>query len=129
MLTKQQTEQFKRQLNERYEELRGEIREELLRSEDQKFIDLAGQVHDLEEASLADLLVDLDLTVLDLQVDEVRDIDAALVRIVEGSFGICLDCDDDIPVDRLRAYPTAKRCRSCQERYEHSHAGPTISSL
>ena len=45
---------------------------------------------------------------------ELGDIDAALARIRDGSYGICTDCSCAIPSARLKAYPTAKRCIDCQ---------------
>ena len=129
MLTKKQVQAFKRTLDKRYFELREEIRQELLASDDQRFIDLAGEVHDLEEASVADLLADLDLAILDLHIAEIRDIDSALMRIAAGGYGICMDCGDEVAVERLRVNPTAKRCQPCQSRYESSHAGAGTPSL
>lgn len=129
MATKNQVRELKKKLDKRYFELREEIRQELLASDEQRFIDLAGEVHDLEEASVADLLADLDLAILDLHVEEIRDIDAALMRIAHGEYGVCLDCDENIAIKRLRAYPTAKRCLACQSRYESSHAGTGTPSL
>lgn len=44
---------------------------------------------------------------------EVRAIDAALVRIEAGEYGICQKCGKAISVARLDAVPTAPLCRSC----------------
>jgi len=129
MLSNKQLNEFKTALDARYAELREEIRQELLDSDEEHFIDLAGQVHDLEEESVADLLVDLDLAEIDRHVEEVREIDAALLRIARGSYGICADCDDEIEVARLRAHPTARRCEPCQTNFERNHAGPKRSTL
>lgn len=59
-----------------------------------------------------------DLTHLSRGADELARIDAALQRIVDGTYGICIDCDEPIGTLRLRAYPAALRCAACQERYE-----------
>lgn len=48
------------------------------------------------------------------------DIDAALHRIGEDCFGLCLECDAEISVDRLRALPMASLCMSCQYAKEAS---------
>ena len=48
-------------------------------------------------------------------IGELRDIVAAERRIAAGRYGICIDCDTPINYKRLVAYPTAKRCRPCQE--------------
>ncbi|MBY4898565.1 TraR/DksA family transcriptional regulator [Cupriavidus sp. AU9028] len=49
---------------------------------------------------------------------QLHDIDAARERIRSGSFGICVDCEEPIPLARLQAYPVAERCAPCQERHE-----------
>ena len=49
------------------------------------------------------------------------DIDAAMIRITNDSYGTCCDCNEPIEVQRLQAYPTATRCHECQERYEQRH--------
>ena len=129
MLTNDQIHDFKKILDDRFFELREEIRRELLESEDQHYIDLAGQVYDRGDASVADLLVDLQLASLDRHTEEIRDIDAALMRIAAGNYGVCIDCEVSIEVDRLKAYPTAKRCQPCQARYENLHVGGETPSL
>jgi len=129
MPTERQLLEFKTRLKERFNDLREEIRLELLRSDEQHFIDLAGQVHDLEEESVADLLVDIDLAIVDMHVDEIRKIDRALMRIAEGQYGICRDCEDEIEVERLLAYLTAERCTRCQTAHEHGYAGLDKHSL
>lgn len=118
MLTDKQRYEFQKTLKDRFYVLRKEVSQELLKSDEQSYIELAGKVHDREEESVADLLVDLQLASIDRHIEEIRDIDAALISIAERSYGICSDCEDDIDMPRLQAYPTAKRCLTCQERHE-----------
>lgn len=47
---------------------------------------------------------------------ELADVDAALARLDDGTYGRCVDCGRSIPVARLRARPTAVRCVACAER-------------
>lgn len=129
MLSNEQREQLQDALASRHRELREEIRRDLLDTQAQHFVDLAGQVRDLEEASVADLLVDIDLSLIDKHIDEIRDIDAAMLRLRTGSYGVCTDCGEPVAPQRLFAFPTAKRCRPCQEDYERSHAGYATPSL
>jgi RNA polymerase-binding protein DksA len=129
MLTDNQIHDFKMKLDGRFYELRKEIRLELLESDDQTHIELAGRVHDRGEESVANLLVDLQLASIDRHIQEIRDIDAALMRIAAANYGVCIDCEDSIAVDRLEAYPTAKRCQPCQSAYENFHAGPGRATL
>lgn len=129
MLPKDQIRDLKRKLDDRFFELREEIRLELLDSDDQTYIALAGRVHDIGEASVADLLVDIQFADIDRHVQEIRDIDAALLRIAAGNYGVCKDCNVTIDVNRLKAFPTAKRCHRCQVKHEHDYArvtGPTM---
>ena len=56
----------------------------------------------------------------DLHSEELRDIDAARGRLAQGIYGTCVDCGLGIPYARLRAFPTAKRCLSCQQRHEQA---------
>jgi RNA polymerase-binding transcription factor DksA len=44
----------------------------------------------------------------------VEEIDEALERIVDGSYGICGQCGKNIPKERLRALPQAKLCVQCK---------------
>ena len=129
MLTDKQLSDQKQKLKLRFYELREEIRQELLKSDNEKFNELAGGVHDLEEASVADLLVDIQLASVDRHVEEIRDIDAALIRIASGTYGVCQDCEQDINIQRLQAFPSAKRCPQCQVEYEKTHAHPGRPSL
>jgi len=124
-LTNIQINGFKEQLNKRLDTLRREIGEELISNDEEQYADLAGQVHDIGDEALADLLVDLELAAVDRHIQEVRDIEAALTRISEGIYGECCDCNDAIAIDRLNAYPTAARCLICQEVHDRTfvHCG------
>ena len=44
---------------------------------------------------------------------EVRQIQAALKRVRDGSYGICVNCGREISAERLDAAPAAARCRYC----------------
>lgn len=46
-------------------------------------------------------------------VAEIRMIRAALERIENGTYGICVACGEDISKERLDAVPHASRCRNC----------------
>ena len=54
-------------------------------------------------------------------IEELRAIEAAKERMSNGSYGACVDCGVDIPLDRLEVQPAATRCVPCQERFERSH--------
>jgi RNA polymerase-binding transcription factor DksA len=44
---------------------------------------------------------------------EIRMIQAALARLEEGEYGVCVNCGEDIPIERLNAVPHAPRCTTC----------------
>jgi DnaK suppressor protein len=52
---------------------------------------------------------------LDRESNLLRNVRAALRRIEEGSFGVCLHCEEDINPKRLNAVPWAAFCIQCQE--------------
>ena len=53
-----------------------------------------------------------------------REIKAARARIADGSFGVCLRCEEPIAPKRLQAIPWAAYCVSCQAKSEESRAEP-----
>ena len=55
---------------------------------------------------------------------QLRAIEEALLRIDEGTFGICEDCEEKISPGRLKAIPFALRCVECQESRELISSGP-----
>lgn len=47
-----------------------------------------------------------------------QDVDEALGRIDDRSFGFCVVCEEEMDKKRLEAVPWAKRCIDCQEKQE-----------
>ena len=52
---------------------------------------------------------------LDATANTLRLVKAALLRIEDGSFGVCVECEEDINLKRLAAVPWASCCIQCQE--------------
>lgn len=127
--TADEAAQIKQILEKRRQLLLEEIRDELARSGEQHYVDLAGRVPDLGDESVADMLVDLDAAIVDRQIVEMRDVEATLKRLAAGDYGVCVDCGVEIPFERLRAYPTASRCVSCQSVREKTFASEGNPSL
>jgi RNA polymerase-binding transcription factor DksA len=127
-LNKQELESFEGRLGKRREELRWIIHDALVESKREDFLELAGAVHDAGEESVADLLEGVSHAILNREVEELIDTEAAMRRIQIGSYGVCIDCGDEIARERLNAYPTAKRCLACQNRREtEKRGGPDIT--
>jgi len=49
---------------------------------------------------------------------ELRSIMEALARIEKGEYGICDECDEDIPKKRLMVQPYSTLCVECKEKME-----------
>jgi DnaK suppressor protein len=75
-------------------------------------------VLDVEDMSLRDATGAQQIALLEARTQERIQLDEALRRLDEGTYGICEDCDAPISPARLRALPFARRCVGCQEQYE-----------
>ena len=51
----------------------------------------------------------------DREVRQLRQLNAALAAIKDGSYGVCVDCDEPIKSRRLEIIPWADRCVRCQQ--------------
>lgn len=72
-----------------------------------------------DDDGLADAAAEMEVAMVIRESQELQDIEAALTRIADGSYGSCRDCGEEIGQARLKAYPTAERCLPCQEKNEH----------
>lgn len=125
-LSRTQLADLVRQLEERHAALLEEVRSALESSENLQYVELLDRAPaDVGDQSVADTLADLNLAIVGRHVLELRDIEAARARIAARTYGVCADCGDDIAPERLRAWPTAKRCHACQQQRERtfSHEG------
>jgi DnaK suppressor protein len=52
---------------------------------------------------------------LDRESNLLRNVKGALVRVADGSYGVCMHCEEDIKIKRLDAVPWTKYCIRCQE--------------
>ena len=71
----------------------------------------ADQMDEIQDASERDLAIQN----VDRESVQLRQVRAALRRIHEGGFGICIDCESAIGPKRLAAVPWASRCIQCQQ--------------
>ena len=61
---------------------------------------------------------DHELTVLNSERDKLAQIERALQRIDDGTYGICESCGEPIGKLRLMAFPRATLCMTCKQREE-----------
>jgi DnaK suppressor protein len=93
---------------------------------DTKQTDLAGGLRNREGIAIektADALDEVQLAGerelairnLDRESNLLRNVRAALGRMADGSYGVCLHCEEDISPKRLNAVPWTAYCIKCQE--------------
>ncbi len=76
-----------------------------------------GDVQFDEESGVGDTLAverERDLALSAQAIDIIEDIDKALEKITLGTYGVCAQCGDPIPKERLRAIPYAALCVRCK---------------
>ena len=77
-------------------------------------------VKDVADQSVKDVSQEIEYRLSERESQMVADVDQALLRIDEGSYGVCARCGKDIPERRLDALPTARYDAECQSLIEQS---------
>jgi DnaK suppressor protein len=103
-------------------EIRRKLEEELdaLRA---KGVDITGDSADAAFEAGSD---EMTSQLAELDARELAQIDRALLRLKQGTYGLCEVCQGKIPLGRLNALPYSTLCIECQremERYPNWHAG------
>ena len=111
-MTKTELSKFKKILETKRDEL-----EQIVRKRDaitiEKSADALDEVQHAAERELA-------IRNLDRESQLLRSVRTALRRIEEGSFGICLHCEEEISPKRLAAVPWTSLCIQCQEQADRN---------
>lgn len=123
-LTPAQFDELESRLRQMHESLREEVNRELRESGNEQYAYMTEGAHDAGDQAVADELAALNLGTLDRHVRELREVEAALARIRDETYGLCSEDEEPIGYPRLKANPTASRCIRCQERHERTHAQP-----
>ena len=76
---------------------------------------VAGDVADLAQESSKN---ELSLHLAEVESRELGQIDKAIQKIGEGTYGVCEKCGENISPARLKALPFANKCIRCQEEDE-----------
>ena len=86
-------------------------------------------VKDTVDLSVQDVNKELALRLGERESQMVADIDQALLRIAEGSYGTCARCGQPIDERRLEAVPTARYDAACQALIESANGDDEHSTL
>jgi DnaK suppressor protein len=112
-MTRNKTERYFRNLLTRMLEERSvmeEKRDEALKAHEKRPdpMDWAVQERDRE----------MNLRIRERDCSLLEDIVKALTRIERGTYGICLSCEDEIGIERLKANPMTRLCIACRRKTE-----------
>jgi DnaK suppressor protein len=70
---------------------------------------------------------------LDRESNLLRSVKGALVRAADGSYGVCMHCEEDIKTKRLDAVPWTRYCIRCQEAADRNEfeaeSGDTLDQM
>ena len=86
-------------------------------------------VKDTVDLSMMDVNKELALRLGERESQMIADIDQALLRIEEGSYGMCSRCGKLIDERRLEALPTARYDAACQEAIESANGDDEHATL
>jgi RNA polymerase-binding protein DksA len=120
-VTSVDTERFREALldeRKRVEHALASLRDQHSGTLDEEVEETAASDNHMAETATATLGREIDYTLGENSGQVLADIDSALERIDDGSYGTCVGCGEEIPVPRLEAYPTASLCIDCKRRAE-----------
>jgi DnaK suppressor protein len=103
---KQLRDELSRRRDELYERIKA-----FRRDQSEEMLSTPGDVMDVAKSSID---VDTHASIIETLEQQLADIDDALKRVDEARYGICLNCGQEIPPERLRVLPSAIYCVDCQ---------------
>ena len=117
-LTAEERGTLARELEARRRVVRAELTAKLNAQENPALLGLRNRMEETDDWAVADLETALDVAEVSRDAGELSEIEAALARLADGTYGTCVECAAPIPFARLHANPSAARCIPCQERLE-----------
>jgi DnaK suppressor protein len=117
-------EYFKTLLNSQLQELQNRIAYADIRT-----VSNTEDFHDVLDIASADTNKNMLLRIRERESRLISKIRQALQRISDGDYGICEQCGDDIPINRLKARPVTTQCIDCKTKEESLERIPAYKSL
>ena len=111
-------ERFRKMLLIQRGKIEARIREELADKVTKGQNSVLGPALDLVDISTWALERDVNYELLTMHTKALKDIDEALERLDEGTYGICIDCGREISEKRLEAVSFTLYCMECQQEKE-----------
>lgn len=78
----------------------------------------SGDLADVSDRASEGFEDELDMGLMAIEAAQLEDIEAAIKRIDDGNYGLCVDCQKPIPRKRLEVLPFARRCLACEGQAE-----------
>jgi DnaK suppressor protein len=115
---KKREEDLRRVLLEKKEELWLDVKDRLFNQMGKEHREEVDSGLDDGDRAMADLAAETGISLLDMRSDVLEKIDRALLKLDEGTYGICEDCGEEIQENRLKAVPFAIYCVPCKSKRE-----------
>lgn len=113
-----QLQELRTTLCRREEELKAHLGEYLHGGSESGSLMFANHTETAGDFAGANVLADRDIAIVRHDLLELYEIQEALKRIDNRTYGMCVQCGDEIPVARLTAQPSALFCTPCQDFLE-----------
>ncbi len=108
------TRRMKKLLLDRKRKMWNDLRDELFRKFGKEYNEQFDIPHDIEELALLDIIEDTGLAVADIRRKELEDMDTALRKLEDGTYGLCDSCAEPIDEERLKVMPYVPACVKCR---------------
>lgn len=114
----ERTAALRQMLEEKKKEVQKDI-DQLLAQTRKEQVELREEsVPDPHDTAFRDATGERQISILEGRTLMRKNIDTALQKLDEGTYGICEDCGEPINAARLKVQPFARRCIACQEQAE-----------
>lgn len=121
-MTKQELKKFKELLIKQKERLVGglnNIAKDASKSQRDSSGDISSYAYHMADVATDHYDREFSMNIATSEQKVLLDIEDALKRIEDGSYGCCVECGKSIPMRRLKALPYAQHCLACQQKQEH----------
>lgn len=120
--TKKDLKEFKKIVLKKKEEILDDLKhisdDTLRKSQKEASGDISGYTYHMADVATDNYDREFSLGLASGERKAIYELEDALKRIEEGTFGICDDCKNSITKIRLKAVPSARLCIKCQEKRE-----------
>lgn len=121
-LSKKELNDFKKLILDKKEEILEGIKhiseDTLKKSQKDAAGDISGYTYHMADVATDTYDREFSLSLASSEREALYELDDALKRIEEGTFGVCEECKSLIAKNRLKAVPYAKLCVKCKEKKE-----------